>query len=537
MVRKRQTRSKTVAGVLGLLAFGLAVSAAVREAQAGIEPAEFGENETVLFSPALEWSVQYSDWSGNPFDIVADVTFTHSDSGEQRKTQMFHDGGDTWKFRFTGTRTGQWAFTTESSHGPLDGLNGSVQVHGNPDPGARGFIRLQGQKFVRQTGEGGTVGNKGQFSGGEVEGFISNIMKLNREKWVGEEGVKRDGWTPVQDTVGTAEKREAILDEVWRLGAQGLQLLPQRDMHDMSASANNPNIENLRAIEAAIIESHGRGMFIHLFMWGDEARSWHPPDGLNSDSDKRLNRYIAARLGPLPGWTVSLGFDLFEWTDKGGVEQWAAHLKQRLGWYHPVMARNEGSFSADLDVMATDHRIDSDFYEGTVEQFNIAEGKPIQYERRFAYMRDGVWTMANTRRAFWDFAMAGGASSIWGYYPEGSSADGAEGAEYPNPEQLRTHRTFWADRFLPDMVRANHLSDNSNTRVLRSGADRLVFYREEADSINLDLSKMNGSQPAVAVDTTKEYQEIDLGLVRPESQTLSLPHDSDWAVAVGAFAD
>ena len=62
-----------------------------------------------------------------------------------------------------------------------------------------------------------------------------------------------------------------------------------------------------------------------------------------------------------------------------------------------------------------------------------------------------------------------------------------------------------------------------------------VVYRENAQSIQIDLSGSAGPLPAVAVDTTKEYREIDLGLLKPRLQRIGLPRESDWAIAIGKF--
>jgi hypothetical protein len=44
---------------------------------------------------------------------------------------------------------------------------------------------------------------------------------------------------------------------------------------------------------------------------------------------------------------------------------------------------------------------------------------------------------------------------------------------------------------------------------------------------------MTGPQPAVAVDTKKEYRERGIGTLRPGKHTWQAPHKSDWAIAVG----
>lgn len=51
----------------------------------------------------------------------------------------------------------------------------------------------------------------------------------------------------------------------------------------------------------------------------------------------------------------------------------------------------------------------------------------------------------------------------------------------------------------------------------------------------MDLSGATGPLPAVAVDTTLAYAEIDLGALAAEDQSWSAPYASDWAIAVGEF--
>jgi len=43
-----------------------------------------------------------------------------------------------------------------------------------------------------------------------------------------------------------------------------------------------------------------------LWAWGDEQRRMTPKRwGINGKVDRRLQRYICARLGPLPGWSIA----------------------------------------------------------------------------------------------------------------------------------------------------------------------------------------------------------------------------------------
>ena len=124
-----------------------------------VQAAYLGNKTGTMWAPHLEWSLTNTSYAGSPFDDVAVVTFSHSDSGQTRKTEMFYNGGNTWKFRFTGTRVGTWNFKTTSSDPELNGHTGTVTIKANPNPKIRGFLTYQGNKFAIQ------VGNEPQLQG------------------------------------------------------------------------------------------------------------------------------------------------------------------------------------------------------------------------------------------------------------------------------------------------------------------------------------------------------------------------------------
>ena len=105
----------------------------------------------------LEWDVANPSWSGNEFDVVATVTFTHTPSGSTHTAEMFYDASNIWKFRFTGAKTGEWTFVSSSSDSDLNALTGSITISPNPDPDARGFLTKQGNKYAIQVGDSGKL--------------------------------------------------------------------------------------------------------------------------------------------------------------------------------------------------------------------------------------------------------------------------------------------------------------------------------------------------------------------------------------------
>jgi hypothetical protein len=87
-----------------------------------------------------------------------------------------------------------------------------------------------------------------------------------------------------------------------------------------------------------------------FWAWGDESRKWTPigvGEGINGKEGRRLQRYIAARLGPLPGWSMGYGFDLHEYISKNELRSWQNYLHNRLGWQHLLSARATDLQSGD----------------------------------------------------------------------------------------------------------------------------------------------------------------------------------------------
>jgi MYXO-CTERM domain-containing protein len=471
------------------------------------EAADLGSRTVTQWSPYAEWSVQGVSFAGNPYDVSATATFIHADTQAQVTTSFFHDGGSVWKVRFAGTRRGAWSFTTSSANPDLDGHSGSVTVTANPNPAVHGFIVAAGSQFAVQVGD--------------PEDLRAHLPQpyMDLRTWG---STAACGWTPAS-TFASAADVDAYLDAAERHGSNTVFALIANDWQ----TGDDPNRATFEVLEKAIARASGRGMAMHIWAWGDAERGWVPNGGVNGEPDRRLQRYLAARLGPVVGWTMGYGFDLFEWVTPSQVKSWRDYLMARLGWEHLLWARHENSFvPTGLDVYATDKRLEAGFYDEAVA--DLAGGLPVIYERRFAYLRDGVWDMQTTRRARWQLAIAGGAGAIWGHYPPGCTAYVA--GDYPNPEQLRTHRRFWDKHLRLGMERDNAVT--SAGWALRQGTGHTVVYAQDVSALTLTLG---ASGPAIAVNARQDYAELDLGVLPAGSHTVTLPAQSDWAIAVGDF--
>lgn len=522
------------------------------------------EDKTARIWEWTEWSLSNPQWTGNPFDLLATATFIHQSGKKRHQTALFYAGNKSWKFRFTGTATGLWTFETESEDPELNGHTGRIKVTENPDPRIHGFLTHQGNQYAIWQGSNPP----------RLKGFRFAVYMNEKDH--------RTFDSALADKPGTdspifkfqkPDNIHAYLDDAQENGFEIVYLHPgyPHVWTDGTTVLNgkNPRIETFEIIENFITIAHQRGMRVHLWMWGDGQRKATPKtlasgtmrgkvyrnlqtytpdrlepilkslsDGINGAVDRRLQRYIAARLGPIAGWSMGYGFDLHEWTNQKKLNDWASYLHRHMGWDHLLCARgfplqgennilSYDGFGRNVPLSTTAHGPRD--YGEILADMRDNRGAPHLYEERHSYKRPGFrLDMDGTRRLMWWQMMAGGMGGWFGFYKNSPHP-------YPRPDQLRTVREFWKDRFLLGM---RPDGGTEALRVLKTQDNQyFILYQEKTQKINVDLSGMDGEQPAVAVDTQKTYAEIPLDRLRPEKQDIMLPYSSDWAVAVGNFSE
>lgn len=482
------------------------------------------DKQGTQWAPFMEWSLNNSSYSGNAYDLVATATFVHDQSGETHTTEMFYDGGNTWKFRFTGSRLGTWSVSTSSGDSNLDGHQGAVTVTANSNPNIYGFVKAVGDKWVREVdGEGEVKAFVPQYwmSGGPRRYYNKpNLVDDEIQEFMGDHGFT--GW----HTLGNC---------TW---------FDRSEVKCRNVSNRDPDRTTFEALELMITKIHAAGGVLHIWLWGDKGRDWNPWEwGLNGTEDKRFQRYIAARIGALPGWTMSYGFDLFEWVTKPELDEWYNYMHSHLAWHHLLGARsNKNQLNQITEIMDySSYEQHAPKYDKYLETIQERPNKPSFSEDRFRIIDGGKGKHYNeeqTRRGLWHSAMVGGVANIWGNldgvpnrtkFDEGDNAS----ASYKNPERLKTNATFFKDRFHTDVEVCENLTDGHCLKMPNNSL--LMFYIEGETSIQMDLSVMSSGQSAVAVDTKKAYAEINLGTISATNQTWNAPYKSDWAIAVGTL--
>jgi hypothetical protein len=508
-------------------------------ARANIAIAGPFDKNGVQYAPFVEWSQTNTSFSGNPFDLGATVTFTHQASSEVISTPMFYDGSDTWKWRFSGSNTGEWNFTTSSADSDLDGLTGSVQVAPNPNPEIGGSMVGAGTKFARQVGEG------------ELDPVALQVYMNMREPTESNPGFGKSndgGWSPIR-LVETQAARDSYIQQAQQSGMNAIFFQFNGQWYNFDSDlgrtnalgTNNPNpdLRTFQALEQMIQDAHGRGVETIIWAWGDDARSWTPSNllgGQNGEPDTRLQNYIAARLGPVAGWSMGYGFDLGEWASEQEVSTWATNLQNQMGWQHMLWGRERSS--ANLDAVSNDIRPDGnprdEFYNQALNEIQNSDQRPVIFERRFGYMRDNVWDDETMRRAMWQFSVAGGAAGWWGFR---AGTNITAPGPFAEPETFRTHQTFWNNRLLLEMNPHNELTGGSLAFALAADdLSDIVVYQEDSSQIQLNLATLAAPILAIAIDTKAGYTEIPLGLLSNSDQVWTTPYESDWAIALGSIA-
>ncbi|NIA13801.1 MAG: DUF5060 domain-containing protein [Nitrospiraceae bacterium] len=516
---------------------------------------------TVQMWETVDYRLSNPTWSGNPFDLVATVIFVHAQ--ETRTTEMFYVGDDTWKFRFVGTRTGIWNFTTVSSDADLDGHTGSLLVGPRRNTAIKGFLTHVGNKYAIM-----------EEDIDHVEGYVYDAF-MNQQDYEQQHehpsrilgdpsraGLIEDYWNNTRDN-GFNIYFFAVFYSWFRMGALSID--------DFSSGADpgldQPDPALFDALEHAIKYAHERGGRTHIWAWGDNGRRQTPNnlgDGFRGRRHRRLIRYMAARLGPLPGWAVNFGFDTVEMPNaEADCAWWADQMNETMGWPHILTSRgwNHESFGAHsyagfggnpYDLETTD-KGPAD-YDEIRQDMETHTDKPSIYEERHTYNRWQCWPQSvhnpdrldetGSCRLIWWEAMAGGMGGFFGHFSERFNQYGPFDPDGPcgyHPDSLkrafRTYREFWKDGRLKLSMSPDNSRVRGATGYCLAAADKkhFIFFVEDADSVTVDLSGMPGRQPAMAVDTKAEYRETDMGGLTAGTHTINLGVPSDWVIAVGLF--
>jgi len=458
-------------------------------AWAGIEPGQSPQHQTHKWN-VVEWSVQNPSYGGNPFDLIATVTFTHLESGETRRTEMFYDGGNTWKYRFIPTQEGTWNYSTQSSDSNLNNIRGQVSVAA-AEKNQKGFLVAKGNKFSWE-GRGDLAITPHFVMAGDGPKSISKSIDQTIETFI---------------KTGQFNGLHISLYCYW--------FNYDQELCEGLNSNSNPDLRTFRAVEEALIKARDADALVHIWMWGDADHDRNPSPfvSLNSTTDRRLQRYIAARLSAIPNWSMGYGYDLWEWVKPSELESWHQYMHAKMGWSHILGARSDlnqlTQLSEKLDYSSYEqHKPQYSTYIATI---NKRPTKPSFSEDRFRVaQKNGFaykdYTFDEVRRGLWHSSMAGGVAGIWGYL-NSQIVD----VSYPFPEataqQFVTYNHFFEGRFYQDMNHCNNLVLGSQNSA---GQFPVIKAKDDKSAVVEAATWVREKYPQYFVDTATRSDAYEM---------------------------
>lgn len=265
------------------------------------------------------------------WDVEGSCTWTHENGTTTRTSLLWYSGfGDTYVYRFGGSFPGRWTGVTSSPAAALDKLELAVEVTPSSNSkriGWSGRLSNEPTAWARQAGPDGKLAKRTPIL----------IMMPSVRYWYDEPARMRAFVAEFNDNHGFNGGHIPTVGRDWfDIGStDGLRTAPE-----------TPDVRTFDAIEAAASEWSERGGWLHIWMWGKGGNGDFSklPDGYKGARSRRINRYIAARLGPVPGWSMGIGWDVEFWIDRVKLQWWLDDLSWQLGgWHHWIGHRYSDS--------------------------------------------------------------------------------------------------------------------------------------------------------------------------------------------------
>lgn len=265
------------------------------------------------------------------WDVEGSCIWTHEDGAIRRTSLLWYSGsGDTYVYRFGGSLRGRWTGVTSSPVAVLDDLKLTVEVTPSSNPKRIGWSgRLSGKPtaWAYQKGPGGKL----------IKCTPILIMMPGVRHWFDDRVRMRAFVAEFNNNHGFNGGHVPTIGRDWfGVGSTG----------SLRATTASPDLRTFDAIEAAASEWSERGGWLHVWMWGkgDNGDFSNLPGGYNGARSRRINRYIAARLGPVPGWSMGIGWDVEFWVNRTKLQWWLDDLIPQLGgWHHWIGHRYSDS--------------------------------------------------------------------------------------------------------------------------------------------------------------------------------------------------
>lgn len=594
-----------------------ALSDSVPETVRAVVDKSHGSKSTTVFYPHVDFVIEDVTYSGNPFDVIVNITFTHTDTGKNIRSLAFYDGDwdgrtgvstqDSWVIRFTGIKAGEWTFTTFSSNSNLNGHTGTIIVV-RQDQGdeilGRGFLTGENNRWIWSESKKGFVPvtmyghsplaffTDEAVNEAKIKNSVSKVFddhgfnSYSTTLFMGWFDIEKSPYhgTPdiVRESRSRPDSRFSKFVKKLMTRFKGWFNTEKSPHHNATASIgkdqSNPDIKTFEVLETLISEFYKTEGALHILWWHHmEGNPGNLKGGTNGPVDERLQRYVAARIGMLPGVVHSYGIDMHNYVNEQQLFDWIENMESFTDYPIVLGARahhadvdfeigikpdgtagkhpsNSGYIGwSDAGFKEAPHYLYHRFFDSVqYVRFNNVE-VPVYSEERFRAdynpWSGGLgWgsTLEFTRMeilmSMWHQYMAGGLGTIIGRgYPELEPPQLFNGLESNDFEkQWRKRfvflRDFWKKRWNKDLFVSNWFTDGKGLES--PNRQNFIVFKHSTDTIYVNLEDMNGMQPYVLYDVLSG-KPVDSGTLLPGKFFFDLSDNglSAYVLSVGDFAE
>lgn len=466
-------------------------------------------------------SIRNDSFSGNPFELALDATFTHKSSGATIKLPGYYAGNNTWKVGFMPTRTGEWTYVTSSSDPDLDDVTGSLTAVESGHPGMLKADSANPRKWKYVDGpyvapialrfdvfhEDGTIERFAQVADFLKEDVGGHLFEFTFRNEVYSDWQKRQFDLALWDRL---EERMDVLTE--------------------------------------------RGLGIHFMVYSDDSQ--RPAWPAQSDAEKLLIRYLVARLAGYPVVWYNTGIDIAENRGQAWINWYGQQVRALDPYGHPISSRYGGG-SGDLVMSGQtfDSRGDRLAIISDMTRYFKESRVPVSMDDAWsenspeAARRGKDFTEHDIRRAVWKTVMAGGLGSLI----RGSTLYNNDlwfrmrniESELESEQYLRLVNWFIQNKLgntFGSMVPEASLVSNGYA-LADPGRTRLLYFlmgvndrydSGNGGSVTLKLSGLNKTYEAIWFDP-RTGNEARTGSIRgAQDHTLAPPSKDDWVLLLSA---
>ena len=318
-----------------------------------------------------------STYSGNPFELEVDCTFTHTNSEKEISLPGYYSGEGAWSVAFMPTLIGKWTYETSSADPDLDGVKGLISCIDSGHPGMlkadtehpRKWKYTDGSYVVPvgllfsvflEPGDSGEFTSVADFLKNDVSGHLFNFRLTNL--------VFADDWRDHEFDLALWDRLEERMEILSERGL-GVQIMPYTD------DAGKPEWEG------------------------------------QTDTEILLIRYMVARLAAYPVVKFNTGVDIFEFRDQAWVDWYGTQVQSLDPYDHPVSSRyGGGSGNLVMTTQTFESREARTPKINELTNFFEATSVPISVDDSWSENSTSraMSSPSDIRRAFWKAVMAGG---------------------------------------------------------------------------------------------------------------------------------